>query len=79
MKKNHPGLPVRQKLSSSAGEFLIFHLPKLKTAGFGDPSKLPYSIKIILESAVRNCDGYQITEEDVRKLSDWSPKTAGQT
>ncbi|KAL0354141.1 UNVERIFIED_CONTAM: Aconitate hydratase, cytoplasmic [Sesamum angustifolium] len=38
---------------------------------------LPYSIRILLESAIRNCDGFQVTKEDVEKIIDWentSPK-----
>lgn len=37
--------------------------------------KLPYSIRILLESAIRNCDGFQVTKEDVEKIIDWE-KTA---
>lgn len=33
--------------------------------------KLPYSIKILLESAIRNCDNFQVTKEDVEKIIDW--------
>lgn len=39
--------------------------------------KLPYSIKILLESAIRNCDNFQVTKADVEKIIDWentSPK-----
>lgn len=39
--------------------------------------KLPYSIRILLESAIRNCDNFQVTKEDVEKIIDWensSPK-----
>lgn len=38
---------------------------------------LPYSIRILLESAIRNCDGFQVMKEDVEKILDWektSPK-----
>lgn len=38
---------------------------------------LPYSIRILLESAIRNCDGFQVLKEDVEKIVDWektSPK-----
>uniref|UniRef100_A0A453Q3S5 Aconitate hydratase n=1 Tax=Aegilops tauschii subsp. strangulata TaxID=200361 RepID=A0A453Q3S5_AEGTS len=41
--------------------------------------KLPYSIRILLESAIRNCDGFQVTKNDVEKIIDWentSPKLA---
>ncbi|KAK3027934.1 hypothetical protein RJ639_039401 [Escallonia herrerae] len=57
------------------GEFGKFYsLPALN-----DPrvDKLPYSIKILLESAIRNCDNFQVTKNDVEKIIDWentSPK-----
>lgn len=33
--------------------------------------KLPYSIRVLLESGVRNCDGFHITKEDVEKIYNW--------
>ena len=39
--------------------------------------RLPYSIRILLESAIRNCDNFQVKKEDVEKIIDWensSPK-----
>ncbi|KAF2588962.1 hypothetical protein F2Q70_00039736 [Brassica cretica] len=33
--------------------------------------KLPYSVRILLESAIRNCDNYQVTKDDVEKILDW--------
>jgi hypothetical protein len=39
--------------------------------------KLPYSVRILLESAIRNCDNFQVTKNDVEKILDWentSPK-----
>ncbi|KAF5949645.1 hypothetical protein HYC85_011638 [Camellia sinensis] len=57
------------------GEFGKFYsLPALN-----DPriDKLPYSIRILLESAIRNCDNFQVTQDDVEKIIDWentSPK-----
>ncbi|VAI51679.1 unnamed protein product [Triticum turgidum subsp. durum] len=59
------------------GEYGKFYsLPALN-----DPriDKLPYSIRILLESAIRNCDGFQVTKNDVEKIIDWentSPKLA---
>ncbi|KAG6392031.1 hypothetical protein SASPL_146234 [Salvia splendens] len=53
----------------AGGEFGKFYsLPALN-----DPriEKLPFSIKILLESAIRNCDNFQVTKEDVEKIIDW--------
>ena len=39
--------------------------------------RLPYSIRILLESAIRNCENFQVTKDDVEKIIDWentSPK-----
>lgn len=33
--------------------------------------KPPHSIKILLESAIRNCDNFQVTKDDVEKIIDW--------
>lgn len=33
--------------------------------------RLPYSIRILLESAIRNCDNFQVKKEDVEKIIDW--------
>lgn len=33
--------------------------------------RLPFSIRVLLEAAVRSCDGFQVKEKDVRKIIDW--------
>jgi aconitate hydratase len=60
---------------AGSGESGRFHsLPKLEAAGVGPVSKLPVSIRIVLESVLRNCDGRRITEEHVKQLANWSAK-----
>src|SRR4051812_1630434 len=49
-----------------------FSLRKLEQAGIGPISKLPISIRVVLESVLRNVDGKKITENDVRTLAAWS-------
>ncbi len=49
----------------------IYRLSKLESLGHGKISHLPYSIRMLLESLLRNCDGYEVTEEDVKNLSAW--------
>jgi aconitate hydratase len=51
------------------GQF--YSLPKLEAAGVGNVSKLPVSIRIVLESVLRNLDGKKIAEKDVRTLANW--------
>lgn len=51
----------------------FYSIPELgKTLGI-DLSRLPVSIRIVLESVLRNCDGKKITEEHVRQLANWKP------
>ncbi len=50
-----------------------YSLPALEAAGFSGVPRLPVSIRIVLESVLRNFDGRKITEEHVRRLADWSP------
>src|SRR6195256_5782013 len=53
-----------------------YSLPALERAGLGKISRLPVSIRIVLESVLRNCDGKKVTEEHIRELSRWAPGVA---
>jgi aconitate hydratase len=51
-----------------------FHsLPSLEKSGIASVSKLPVSIRIVLESVLRNCDGRKVTPEHVHALAQWQP------
>ncbi len=52
----------------------FYSLPELEKQGIGPISKLPLSIRIVLESVLRNFDGAKIKEDDVRALANWKPK-----
>ncbi len=54
----------------------LYSLPRLEKAGVGKISRLPVSIRIVLESVLRNCDGKKVTEEHVRQLARWKPNAA---
>lgn len=56
---------------TSAGDIGIYRLSKLEEAGLGPIVNLPYSIRVLLESLLRNCDGYEVTIEDVKNLASW--------
>ncbi|MCC6742303.1 MAG: hypothetical protein IT175_00450, partial [Acidobacteria bacterium] len=47
----------------------FYSLPQLEAAGAGPVSRLPVSIRIVLESVLRNCDGKRVAERDVRALA----------
>ena len=50
----------------------FYSLPELEKQGVGPISKLPVSIRIVLESVLRNYDGKKVREEDVRALANWA-------
>ena len=52
----------------------FYSLPALEAAGVGPVSKLPHSIRIVLESVLRNCDGKKVSEQDIRNLANWNAK-----
>ena len=63
-----------QTFHSAAGPVGRFYsLPQLEKNGVGPISRLPHSLRVVLESVLRNCDGEKITEEDVRELANWQP------
>ncbi|HET6980177.1 MAG TPA: aconitate hydratase [Pyrinomonadaceae bacterium] len=63
-----------QTFSSDSGPVGQFYsLPQLEKNGIGPISRLPHSLRVVLESVLRNYDGEKITEEDVRDLANWQP------
>jgi aconitate hydratase len=54
----------------------LHSLPALEVAGVGKVSRLPVSLRIVLESLLRNLDGKRITETHVRQLANWKPQGA---
>src|SRR5712664_2568205 len=63
-----------QTFESAPGQTAKYYsLPQLEKEGIGPISKLPVSIRVVLESVLRNCDGKKITEDDVRSLANWQP------
>ena len=59
---------------SSGKKYSYFSLPELGRQLGAPLSKLPVSIRIVLESVLRNCDGKKVTEKDVRTLAAWNAK-----
>jgi len=65
-----------QTFDAGAGRTGMFcSLPALEAAGVGPVSRLPVSIRIVLESVLRNCDGQKVTERDVRTLANWNARS----
>ncbi len=64
---------VRELTLASAKSSRYYSLAALEAAGLGKVSRLPVSIRIVLESLLRNCDGRKVTAEHVRQLAGWQP------
>jgi len=63
--------------AGGAGTGTIYRIQKLEEDGIAEVSKLPFSIRILLEAALRQCDGFEISREDVERIARWSPESAG--
>ena len=62
-------ISARQRLASTAVDY--YPLNRLAAAGFGDPARLPITIKILLEGLLRQADGGRVSEASLRALSRW--------
>jgi aconitate hydratase len=72
----HDPFKTLKEFDPGTGKKGTFHsLPALEQAGLGKISRLPISLRIVLESVLRNCDGKKVTESHVRELADWQPRT----
>ncbi|GKU80589.1 aconitate hydratase AcnA [Paenibacillus sp. L3-i20] len=63
---------VRTTLEAGGNSYAYYRLGGLEEQGLGDISKLPFSIKVLLEAAVRQFDGRAITPEHVKQLANWT-------
>ena len=63
---------ARDSFDAGSGATGIYRLARLEAAGIGAISTLPFSIRVLLESVLRNCDGYVVTEADVKALASWN-------
>src|SRR6187549_3127644 len=70
---------VRKTIETKSGKIGIYKILELEKQGLGNISQLPYSMRVLLESVVRNCDGYLVSEEDVRNMAAWSAACPAKT
>jgi aconitate hydratase len=66
-------LGAKTTFDTGSGSAVMYRLAALEEQGIANISRLPYSIKVLLEAALRQVDGFAITEEDVKKLANWQP------
>jgi len=65
---------TKSQLKSKKGTFTYYSLPKIGTELKKEISKIPYSIRILLEAALRNIDNYVLKDDDVIQLVNYNPK-----
>ena len=66
------------RFSANGASHSFYSLPALAQAGFSRVPRLPVSIRLVLESLLRNCDGRRVSEQAIRDLAGWgatSPRT----
>jgi aconitate hydratase len=71
MSKRVDTFGAKGTFDTGSGEVGIYRLSALSDAGIGNVDRLPFSIKVLLENALRNLDNYEVTEDDVRNLAGW--------
>ncbi|MDH3944011.1 MAG: aconitate hydratase AcnA, partial [Anaerolineae bacterium] len=65
---------ARAKIKTKSGEYTIYRLDKLEQAGHTKLDRLPFSIRVMLEAALRQCNQRDIFEQDVLNLAGWQPQ-----
>jgi aconitate hydratase len=67
---------TRAALKVGSESFEIYRLDALERSGVGNPSRLPFSLKVLLENLLRHEDGRFVHPEDIRALATWDPTSA---
>ena len=75
--KNPLGCLKEFNSPASGKKGFFYSLKELENRGVGNLKRLPRSIKIVLESVLRNCDGVLADVEDVKRLANWNAKNPG--
>jgi aconitate hydratase len=65
---------ARDTLQTSHADYTIFRLDRLEKSGLTQLERLPFSIRVMLESVLRQVDGQAITTDDVVNLAGWQPR-----
>ncbi len=68
----HDPFHARDTFNTGSGTAGIYRLSRLEDAKLTTVARLPYSIRILLESVLRSCDDYAVTQRDVANLAGWN-------
>ena len=67
---------AKDTFDTGNGPAVIYRLAALEKQGLANIARLPFSIRILLEAALRQADGFEITQTSVETIARWSPQTA---
>jgi aconitate hydratase len=76
--RNTDPFGAQASLETKSGMVKLYQLDKLEKQGVGNITRLPFSIKVLLEAALRQWDGFEITRDDIVGLAGWSAKQVEQ-
>ncbi|MBW7885504.1 MAG: aconitate hydratase AcnA [Caldilineaceae bacterium] len=68
---------AKDTFDTGSGKAVIYRLSALEQQGVANISRLPFSIRVLLEAALRQADGFEITREAIETIASWGPDTAG--
>jgi len=74
----HDFFNARDILKVGRKQYTLYRLEALQRAGLTDLKRLPYSIRILLEAALRQCNDKEITPQDVKAIAAWTPHPASE-
>ncbi len=74
MSSSFDAFGCRETITVNGQEIGIYKIATLQEKGVGQVDRLPYSIKLLLEAVLRNCDGKIVTEDDVKNLANYDAK-----
>jgi aconitate hydratase len=73
--RNSDPFQARDTFDTGFGRAGIYRLSRLEAAGLTRVAALPFSIRVLLESVLRNYDGFQVTQQDVKNLAAWNAQS----
>jgi len=65
---------TRETMTTPGGPAVIYSLKRLEDQGIANIQRLPYSLRVLLENLLRNCDDYLVTRDDVLAVANWQPR-----
>ncbi|MFQ5918782.1 MAG: aconitate hydratase AcnA [Thermoplasmata archaeon] len=78
-RQNRDSFGAEATFDTGTGEARLYRLARLEEEGLAEMARLPYTVRILLESLLRNENGFDVTEEDIRNLVAWSPSNLRRT